>query len=418
MKNFPARALIIQQRINELTVENPHSVLYGLQGFIEKSQKIAGWMNEAGLEPWIDNIGNIRGKLKSNNPEAKTFLIGSHFDKGLYSDKNDGILGILIGLDIIENIKQEQSPLPFNIELIAFAEEEGARFNYNYLGSKAVAGNFENKLLRLQDESGNSLSDILLSLKLDPEKIKDDAIVAEDILGYFEIHSEPGNILSEGGVPLAIVNSIYGQKRIEIAFSGIEGHAGTLKMDKRNDALAAVAKFILQVEKYARREKKNLLATVGKINAQNSAPNKIAGKVTCSLDIRSDNAELLSNAYENIYFSCEKICDKRNIYFEWKLIQETEPVICNKKLRRLLEDSLSEKNIQLISIESGAVYDAAIIAKVVPVAMLFVQSIKETNHHPVEDLEKNNIAKALEVSESFFQKIISSPDRSFRKKEK
>jgi len=171
MKNFPARALIIQQRINELTGENHESVLYGLQGFIEKSQKIAAWMTEAGLETSIDNIGNIRGNLKSNNPEAKTFLIGSHFDKGIYSDKTDGILGILIGIDIIENIKKSQQQLPFNIELIAFVEEEGAKFNYNYLGSKAVAGNFENKLLRLQDENGNSLSDVLLSLKLDPGKI-------------------------------------------------------------------------------------------------------------------------------------------------------------------------------------------------------------------------------------------------------
>ena len=418
MKNFPARALIIQQRIKELTGENHQSDLYGSQGFIEKSQKIAGWMNEIGLEARIDNIGNIRGKLKSNNPTSKTFLIGSHLDKGIYSDKNDGILGILIGIDIIENIRAQQAQLPFNIELIAFAEEEGTRFNYNYLGSKAIAGNFENKLLLLEDENGNSLSEALNSLQLNPEKIKDDTIIADDVLGYFEIHSEPGNILSDGAVPVGVVNSIYGQKRIEIIFSGIESHAGVSAMDQRNDALAAAAKFILQVEKYAKREKKNLLATIGKINVPNSATNKIAGKVTCSLDIRSDNAELLSDAYENIYFLCEKICDKRNIYFEWKLIQETDPVICNKKLRRLLEDSLSEKNIQLISIESGAVYDAAIIAKVAPVAMLFVQSVKETNHHPVENLEKNNIAKAIEVVEDFFQKIISSPDKSFRKKEK
>ncbi len=418
MKNFLERAFIIQQRINELTTQNHQSRLYGSKGFIEKSQKIAGWINEAGLETRIDNIGNIRGKLRSNNPDAKTFWIGSHFDTDITSDKNDGILGILIGLDIIENIKQQQTELPFHIELIAFVEEEGKRFNYTHLGSKAVAANFENKLLHLKDDEGISLSDVLNSLHLDPEKLNDDAILAEGALGYFEIHSEPGNILSDADVPVGVVNSIYGQKRIEIIFSGKDGHAGTLTMDKRNDALAAAAKFILSVEKYAKREKRNILATVGKINIHNSATNKIAGKVTCSLDIRSDNPELLSDAYESINFLCEKICDKRNIYFEWELIQETDPQICNKKLRRLLENSISEKNIQLISVESGAVYDAAIIAKVAPVAMLFVKSIKEINHNPVEVLEKNNIATALEVAEHFFQKIISSPDKSFRKKEK
>ena len=418
MKNFPERAFNIQQRINELTVENHQIQLFGSQGFIDRSQKIAGWMEAAGLETMVDNIGNLRGKLKSDKPDAKTFLIGSHSDSGIYGDKNDGILGILIGLDIIDNLQQQQTQFPFNIELIAFVEEEGARFNYNYLGSKVVAGMFENKFLRLEDENNNTLSDVLNLLHLAPEKIKEDAIPAEDIIGYFEIHSEPGNILSDAEVPVGVVNSIYGQKRIEIIFSGKVGHAGTLAMGERNDALAAAAKFILHVEKYAKQEKRNLLATVGKINVYNSVSNKIAGKVACSLDIRSDNAELLSDAYESIYFLCEKTCDKRNIYFEWKLIQETDPAICNKKLRRLLEEAVAEKNIQLISIESGAVYDAAIISKVAPVAVLFVNSIKETNHHPVEELEKNNIAKALEVGELFFQKIISSPEKSFRKKEK
>lgn len=418
MKNFSERAFIIQQRINELNAENHQDQLFGSQGFIDLSQKIAGWMEAAGLETTVDNIGNLRGKLKSNNPEAKTFLIGSHSDSGIYADKNDGRLGILIGLEIIENIKLQQIQLPFNLELICFVEEEGVKFNYNYLGSKVVAGSFENKFLLLEDANKNSLSEVLNSLHLNPGKIKEDAIPSDDILGYFEIHLEPGNILSDAGVPVGVVDSIYGQKRIEIIFSGKPGHTGTLAMAERNDALAAAAKFILHVEKYAKREKRKLLATVGKIDVHNSVSNRVAAKVSCSLDIRGDDEELLSEAYENIYFLCEKTCDKRNIYFEWKLIQETDPVICNKKLRRLLEDAVTEKNILLISIESGAVYDAAIIAKVAPVAMLFVQSIKETNHHPVEDLEKNNIAKALEIGENFFQKIIASPDKSFRKKEK
>lgn len=418
MKNFQERALVIQDRINELTLENHSFSLYGSQDFIEQSKKIASWMNAAGLETSVDNIGNIRGKLISNNTSAKTFLIGSHFDKGVYEDKNEGLLGILIGLDLVETIKQREIQLPFNIELIAFAEEEGTRFNYNYLGSKVVSGNFENKLLRLEDDRNNTLAEVVKSLHLDPEKIKEDAIPSENILGYFEIHSEPGNILSHAGVPVGVVDSIYGQKRIEIIFSGKIGHAGILAMDERNDALAAAAKFILQVEKYAKKEKRKILATVGRIKVHDSATNKIAGKVTCSLDIRSDNAELLSDAYETINSLCEKTCDKRNIYFEWKLIQESDPVICNKKLRRLLENAISEKNIELISIESGAVYDAAIMAKIAPVVMLFTQSAKDTNHHSVENLEKNNIAKAIEVAEIFFQKIISSPDKSFRKKEK
>ncbi|MGN6295856.1 MAG: Zn-dependent hydrolase [Ginsengibacter sp.] len=418
MKNFQERALTIQQRINELTEKNHASPLFGSPLFIEYSQKIAGWMNEAGLETFVDNIGNIRGKLKNSNADGKTFLIGSHFDKGIYENKNDGILGILIGLEIIENVKQRNIRLPFDIELIAFAEEEGARFNYNKLGSKVIAGKFENKLLQLQDEENHLLSETLAALHFDPEKIKDDSIPAEKILAYFEIHPEPGFTLFDADVPVGVVDSMYGQKRIEIIFSGKDGHAGTLAMHERNDALAAAAKFILQVEKYAKREKKNLRATVGKINVSHPLSNKIAGKVSCSLDIRSDDADLMSRAYEEIYFLCEKTCDKRNIYFEWKLIQESDPVVLNKKLRKLLEESVKEKNTKLISFESGAIYDAAIIGKVAPSAMLFVKSIKDNNHHPIEDLEKNTIAKALEISELFVQKVIAFPEQSFRKKEK
>jgi allantoate deiminase len=418
MKNFSERAFNIQQRINELNAINHGDQLFGSQGFIDLSQKIAGWMEAAGLETTVDNIGNLRGKLKSDNLAAKTFVIGSHTDPGIYGDKNDGRLGILIGLDLIENSKLRHAQPPFNLELIGFVEEEGTRFNYNYLGSKVVTGKFENKLLRLADENNNSLSDVLNSLQLHPEKIKEDAVAPEDIIGYFEIHLEPGNILADAGVPVGVVDSMCGQKRIEIIFSGKPGHTGSLAMNERNDALAAAAKFILQVEKYAKREKRKLLATVGKIEVRNPASNQIASKVSCSLDIRGDNEELLSEAYENIYFLCEKTCDKRNIYFEWKLIQETEPATCNKKLRRLLEEAVAEKNIRPVSIESGAVYDAAIMAKVVPTALLFLKSANASNHHNPEDEEKNNIAKALEVSDLFLQKIISAPDRSFRKKEK
>ncbi len=418
MKNFLERALDIQNRINELLRKNPQPELYGSKAFIEKSIAIASWMKEAGLETRIDNIGNVRGILNSNTENAKTFVIGSHFDTGAGSEKYDGILGVLAGINLIEHLKAEQVEFPFNIELIAFAEEEGLRFNYTCLGSKVVAGTFKNKLLELTDNDGISLSEVVKSMHLNPEKLKEDAILPEDFLGYFEIHIEQGCVLADANIPVGIASSIYGQKRIEIIFSGKEGHAGTVPMNKRYDALAAAAKFILSVEKYARREKRNIVATVGKINVHDSATNKIAGYVTCTLDLRSDDEGLLTQAYEIINKECEKICGKRNIYFEWKLIQETEPVICNKKLRKLLATSISEKNIQFISVETGAVYDAAIISKVAPVAMLFLKPLKGVNDHSLEELEKNNIATALEISDDFIKQLILSSEKSFRKKEK
>ncbi len=385
--------------------------------FLECGNKIASWMREAGLETYIDNIGNVRGKLKSNNPEAKTFVIGSHYDTVRNAGKFEGTLGILTGLDVIENIISKNISLPFNIELIAFSEDGGVRFNYSSLGSEVVAGTFHNKFLEIKDQQGITLSQILKSLNYDSTKLSENAIAPENWLGYFEIHIDQGNILYENNIPVGVVNSISGQKRIEIRFTGKAGHAGTVRMDVRKDALCAAAKFILAVEKYALHEKNNLLATVGKLIIANSASNVIPGTVNCTVDIRSDDAEILSKAYEAINFECERICDKRNIYFEWKLIQEIAPVSCNKKLRRLLTNSINEKKIELISLQSGATHDAAVISYIAPVAMLFVKCFKNIGQSSVENVEINDIMKALEVSDQFILEL-ASPEKLAKKKEK
>jgi allantoate deiminase len=418
MEDYLERALHIQQRINELSTQYPKTWLYGSKAFIEKSNTIASLMKEAGLETRIDNIGNIRGILKSKSLNAKTFVIGSHFDNGVGVEKYDGILGVLAGINVVEHLQSQQIEIPFNIEVIAFAEEEGLRFNFTYLGSKVVAGTFEKKLLELKDNNGISLSEVLKSMHLNPKKLEEDAIPADDFWGYFEIHVEQGSDLADSGIPFGIGSSIFGQKRIEIIFSGKDGHAGNVPMDRRKDALAAAAKFITTVEKYAKRAKRNIVATVGKIHIPDAAGNKIAGSVTCTLDLRSNDEKSLSEAYEIVNNECEKICGKRNIYFEWNLIQETDPAICNKKLRRLLANSITGKNIQFLPMESGAGYDAAIISKVAPFVMLFLMSLKDGNNNLPEDQGKNNIATALEISDHFMKQLISSAEKSFRKKEK
>ena len=418
MKNFLEKAARIQQRINELSPQYSKTALYGSKAFIEKSNKIALWMKEAGLQTRIDNFGNIRGKLISKSLNAGTFVVGSHYDNGVAAEKNDGILGVLAGISMVEHLQSQGLEIPFHIEVIAFAEQEGLRFGVTSLGSKVVSGTFENKLLELRDPGGVTLSEVVKSMHLNPEKLKEDAIPADEFLGFFEIHVEQGSLLADAGIPLGIAGSIFGQKRIEIIFSGKIGHAGSLAMDKRNDALAAAAKFITTVEKYAKRSKSHIVATVTKIHVPGAASNKIAGTVTCTLDLRSNNESSISEAYEIIHNDCEKICGKRNIYFEWKLVQESEPVICNKKLRRLLGNSITEKNIKFLSMESGVIYDAAVISKVAPVVILFLISLKENNGNWPENQESSNIAKALEVSDSFLKQLLSSSEKSFRKKEK
>lgn len=412
MAIYSARAKKIQERIQILgTFSDDATCLcrtYGTPAFQQAAHQLQTWMQEAGLKTRRDNIGNIRGVLSSENPNAKTFVIGSHFDTVMNAGKFDGPLGILMGIDLVEQINQKKIALPFHLEIIGFCEEEGVRFHAAYMGSKVLTGLFEPSLFSRKDEQGFTLVEIMKSIECDSSKIIEDKILAENWLGYLEFHIEQGPVLYEKKVPVGIVSAIAGQKRIEIKFSGKSGHAGTVPMNMRSDALCAAAHFITEVEEYASPERRNMVATVGKINIPNGASNVIPGKAICTLDIRSADANRLSKAYEALYKRCEDICRKRNVYFEWTLVQETEPVSCDNKLKDLLANAVKRKNIEVMQMVSGAGHDAVEISKVAPVAMLFVRCFKGVSHDPLENVENKDIAAAIEIGDNFLINLSSS----------
>ena len=344
--------------------------------------------------------------MPSENKDAKTFVIGSHFDTVVNAGKYDGILGILTGLAVIEKLIEQKIQIPFNIELIAFSDAEGVRFNHPFLGSMVVAGNFNPTLLEMKDNTGITLDDVLKKMGCDSSKITADAIPAKKWLGYYEIHIEQGTVLYKNDIAAGIVTSINGQKRVSIEFTGMAGHAGTVPMKMRADALCAAAEFILAVEKVASAKKSNLIATIGNLDIQNPAGNVIPSKVSCMLDFRSTSKKKLLRAYEDLNELCEEICNKRNIYFEWKLLQETSPVNCDERLNKFLKKSIRETKLEVIEIESGALHDAVAIASVAPVSMLFVKCFKGISHNPLEKVDLKDIAVALEVSDNFIQQVI------------
>lgn len=412
MAIYSARAKKIQERIQILGSFSDDSSclcrMYGTPAFVQASLQIQQWMNEAGLETRKDCIGNVRGVLKSTNPSAKTFVIGSHFDTVMNAGKYDGPLGILAGIDLAEQIHQKNIALPFHLEIVAFCEEEGVRFHAAYMGSKALTGMYEASFFAKKDEQGFSVTEVMQIIDCDPNGLSADKISPEQWLGYLEFHIEQGPVLYKKKVPVGIVTAIAGQKRIEIKFSGKAGHAGTVPMNMRSDALCAAAHFISEVEEYASPERRNMVATVGKISVPNGASNVIPGKVICTLDMRSADSGRLAKAYEALNKRCEDICRKRNVYFEWTLVQETEPVICDNHLRDMLANAVKQKNIELVQMVSGAGHDAVEIAKVAPVAMLFINCYKGISHNPAEKVENKDIAVALEVGDKFLINLISS----------
>jgi allantoate deiminase len=410
MSNELQRAEKILQRINELaSISEDEACItrtYGTKAFIEGRNKVQQWMKEAGLQTRIDNIGNIRGKLLSKNANAKTFVIASHIDTIINAGKFDGPLGVLMGLDSIEKIIQSKTELPFHLELIGFCDEEGCRFHTTYLGSKAVAGSFDEAMLEAKDAAGISLKEVIEQNGGDVNNLSKDALAKENWLGYFEIHIEQGPVLYEKDIPVGLVTAIAGQCRVGLIFNGEAAHAGTVPMDMRKDALACAAEFVLAVEKFATANKNNLVATIGKLHIINAASNVIPGEVICSLDIRSAEETILSSSYKTIKKMVEDICNKRNIVLEWNLIQQTKPVQCDNEMNKLLMQSIKESGYEPVELVSGAGHDAVPVSAVSPVAMLFVRCFKGISHNPLEDVEIKDIAAAIKVSDNFIQQLI------------
>ena len=411
MNSYLHRAEIVLQRINELASisedENFIVRTYGTEKFVEGRDRVEHWMKQAGLQTHVDNIGNIRGRLSSGNKHAKTFVIGSHIDTVVNAGKFDGPLGVLMGLDLLEELIRLNVELPFHIELIGFCDEEGTRFHTAYLGSTAITGSLDPSLLHAKDATGITLQEVITGNGGDVNKLSKDAIAKQDWLGYFEIHIEQGPVLYNKNIPVGLVTAIAGQYRAGMVFNGEAGHAGTVPMDMRKDALACAATFILETEKFAA-DNKAIVATVGKLHIINSASNVIPGEVICSLDLRSaDETELLPG-YAAIKKIAEDICNRRDNVLEWSLIQQTKPVKCDEQMNRLLAASLREAGYDPVEMVSGAGHDAVPVSEIAPVAMLFVKCFKGISHNPAEDVKPEDIAAAIRVSDSFLNKLIKS----------
>jgi allantoate deiminase len=407
--DYLARATKVLQRINELAAisEDADGVTrtFGTLAFVAGRNLVQGWMTAAGLSPRIDAIGNLRGRLESVRPDAKTFVIASHIDTVVNAGKFDGPLGVLLGLDLLEQLISQRLELPFHLELIAFSDEEGVRFHTTYLGSKVVAGSFDASWLARTDAAGITLAQAISEAGGDASRLAADAIPADEWLGYFEAHIEQGPVLWESGQPVALVTAIAGQQRVELTWRGMAGHAGTVPMNMRQDALVAAAEFVLAVEQFGREAHAHIVATVGKLQVAHAASNVIPGEVSCSLDLRSANSFHLAQAYERLQHTAETIAGQRNINLHWNAVQQTAPVHCSADLNQLLHQAIVGAGHEVVELVSGAGHDAVPISAVAPATMLFVRCYKGISHNPLENAELPDIAAAIEVSERFLREL-------------
>jgi allantoate deiminase len=358
------------------------------------------WMYRVGMTSHVDAAGNLRGLHSSHQAHAPRLVIGSHIDTVPDAGAYDGVLGVVIALALIENLTE---PLPYDIEVIAFSEEEGVRFAVPFIGSRALIGDIDEELLRRTDLHGTTLSQAIDSFGLDPAAIPD-AVLHPDSFAFVEFHIEQGPVLEELNQSLGVVEAIAGQSRYELTFLGKANHAGTSPMHLRHDALAGAAKWITVVERCAQITP-GLVATVGRIEALPGATNVIPGEVRVSLDIRhaSDPARL--TALNALLEEAGRIASSRGLKLD--IIQQfhASAVPMNASLASALETAAQAIGPSPHRMVSGAGHDAMILAKKLPAAMLFLRSPGGVSHHPGESVLLEDVRAALDAGLYFLKHL-------------
>lgn len=365
-------------------------------------ETLTGWMRELGMAVRIDAVGNLIGHYPGATPEAPRFLLGSHVDTVRDAGLYDGALGVTLALALIKALEGER--LPFALEVIAFSEEEGVRFGVPFIGSKAVAGRFEPDVLKLQDAQGLSLEEVIRAFGLEPALIPEAAYRPDQVLGYLEFHIEQGPVLEALGYPLGIVEAIVGQSRLEVAFRGKAGHAGTTPMHLRRDALAGAAEWMTLVEREARAEQ-GLVATIGIVSALPGAANVIPGEVRMSLDVRHADDAVRSLAVANLITRAQQVAQRRGLELGYLTKYEQAAVPCNENLNHLLEMALAEQGLPVHRLVSGAGHDAMIMASLCPATLLFLRSPDGLSHHPDESVWPQDVEAALRIGRDFLYRL-------------
>lgn len=359
----------------------------------EANRVVGAWMAEAGLTPRVDAVGNLIGIHRSANPSAKTLVLGSHLDTVRDAGKYDGILGVILALAVAERLREVD--LPFSLAVVGFAEEEGVRFCTALIGSRAFSGSFEAGWLARRDADGVSLEDAMRGFGLEPAQVGAAAMPPEEILGYLEVHIEQGPVLEAKGLPVGVVSAICGATRKRYRLAGAAGHAGTVPMELRRDALAGAAEIILAVERIAKAA--GVVATVGCLDVAPGAINVIPGAVRFTLDLRAAEDARRVAACAEVDAEIARVAAARGLAVEAETLHDAPSAPCDPALRAAFAAAVSAEGLAVETLASGAGHDAMAVAAIAPSAMVFVRCAGGISHSPAEAVTADDVAVAARV---------------------
>ncbi len=389
----------VMARADELAAisETPDALtrVYLSPQHLEANQRAARWMTQAGMTVWQDSVGNICGRYEGEQEGVPAILLGSHLDTVRNAGRYDGMLGVLAAIEVVHGLHQQGRRLKQAIEIVGFCDEEGTRFGITLLGSRGITGTWPESWLAQTDADGVSVAQAMVLAGLDPARIHLAARRPEEIAAYLELHIEQGPCLEQEGLALGVVEAINGARRLNCRFTGEAGHAGTVPMSHRKDALAAAAEWMVRVETLTREQGGNRVATVGTLRCAPGAVNVIPGDVTLTLDIRGPHDQPLDALLDTLLKEAQAIASRRQLRFSAEEFYRIAATACDSGLQQVLSEAVQAVQGRSLTLPSGAGHDAIAMAERWPSAMLFVRCKGGISHHPAESVTADDVALAI-----------------------
>ncbi|MGC2178125.1 MAG: allantoate amidohydrolase [Bradyrhizobium sp.] len=348
---------------------------------------IMTWMREAGMSAHLDAIGNVCGRYEGERLGLPCLMLGSHYDTVRDAGRWDGPLGVLTAISCVADLNKRGRRFPFAIEVVGFADEEGVRFASTLLGSRAVAGTFNERVLASKDSAGVSMREALVQFGLDPDDIGAAARTRGQLLAYVELHIEQGPVLEARGLPVGVVSAIAGATRLAARLTGMAGHAGTVPMALRQDALAGAAECIAAIEQLCRADDGGLVGTVGYLHAMPGATNVIPGQAHFTIDMRAPTDTHRNRAVTEMVRQIEAIAKRRKLELQLDVTHENRTVPCAPWLKAQIAEAAAAEDYPVFELASGAGHDGMAMVDIADVAMVFVRCRGGISHHPDEHVE-------------------------------
>jgi len=367
---------------------------------------IGDWMHQAGLEASLDASGNLVGR----NPRAiageKILILGSHQDTVIEGGKYDGMLGVALPLMALQALKDLGVELPYGVEVVAFGDEEGTRFQSTLIGSRALAGTLDDEGLAARDAEGISVAEAIQSFGGDPRAIPGLARRPEQVLGFVEVHIEQGPVLESRDHAVGVVTALTGIERQRVTVTGKAGHAGTTPMQGRRDALVGAAEMVIEADRLLQATD-DFVGVVGKLEVRPNAVNVIPSEVTFTLELRSPDGEVRSRGREEILSACRRLADARGVKVAIERTYVAEAVACAEWLVEALEEACDGAGEPADRMFSGAGHDGLAMHDLTDIGMLFVRCRDGLSHHPDEAITADDAERATRVMMQFLRGMAS-----------